>query len=310
MPILQRRFRCAGARRGLGLVEVLVVLAIVCVVGLLILASLPRQRETARLAQCRANLMHIGFALALYEQRAGHLPGVPPLAGPEKTVRPSPLGAMLEELGFNSFVDLKKGKNPPPGKRGTTDLERPVPGFVCPSDPRATSALFSAPVTYRACTGDRPDGQNGVFAPGKTLRVAEVEAADGLAYTAVFAERLVGSGQNEPGMRNYSLVAGPVGPQSCKTPPLSAWRGDAGSSWLGAAWTSTLYNHSLTPNATPSCVAADGQTALMGASSGHADLVHVLILDGSVRPFTTRGNSRIWRALANFNDVATEAPQP
>jgi hypothetical protein len=217
---------------------------------------------------------------------------------------------MLSELGLDSFGALKKGKDAPAKQQVNVDLERPVPGFVCPSDPRATSGLFPAPVSYRACAGDQPQGQTGAFAPGKTLRVADIEAADGLAYTAAFAERLVGSGQNEPGLRNYAIVPGPAGPKACAPQSLSAWRGNAGSSWLGSDWTSTLYNHTLTPNVIPSCAAADGQSAFIGASSAHGNAVHVLILDGSVRPFTTRVDPKIWRGLANFHDLPAPAAKP
>ena len=70
---------------------------------------------------------------------------------------------------------------------------------------------------------------------------------------------------------------------------------DAGSSWAVADWRSTLANHALTPNAGPSCIAADGQTARISASSGHSGLAHGLLLDGSVRAFTDRIDPEVWR---------------
>jgi prepilin-type processing-associated H-X9-DG protein len=294
------------ASRGLGLVEVIVVLVIACLVGLVIIAALPRQREKSRLAQCQANLMQIGMALAQYEQPAGLLPTVPTLGSDGKAVRPSPLGALLDELGVDTVWEVRDPKKPPPKKASRGDFERPVAGFTCPSDPEAKSPPWPAPVNYRATTGDQPDGSNGPFAPGRVVRVADIEAADGLAYTAAFSERLVGSGRKEPGLRNYALVGGPVRPSACLPPSLADWRGDAGSSWLGAGWPSTLYNHSLIPNATPSCIAADGLSAFMGASSGHGDRVYVLLLDGHVRAFTSRIDPKIWRGLANINDQSQE----
>jgi hypothetical protein len=182
-----------------------------------------------------------------------------------------------------------------------------VPGFVCPSDPKATSALFPASISYRATTGAAPDGRDGAFAPGRQVPLPAIEAADGLAYTAAFAERLVGSGRNEPGLGNYTLVRGPVTDQGCLPPQPSAWRGDAGSNWVASDWKSTLYNHLRPPGASPSCLADDARTASMNASSGHVDGVNVLIFDGSVRTMTPRIDLNIWRAWAAF---AEPKPEP
>jgi type II secretory pathway pseudopilin PulG len=292
----------SSARRGLGLVEVIVVVAIVALIALMIVAALPRQRENARVAGCMMNLSQIGRALAAYDQRTGQYPPVTALGGY------SPLAEMLGELGQPDFLSLGDPKKSPPLGTSKAIVERPIPGFTCPSDPRATEAVFPAPVSYRATTGDGTDGRNGPFAPGHPTRRADVEAGDGLAYTAAFAERLVGDGTNEPSLRNFAVVGGTVGEEGCPTPPAIAWRGDAGASWISADWQSTLYNHSLPPNGAPSCVSADGQGVRMGASSAHADRVHVLLLDGSVRPFTPRVDLKVWRGLANIHDSAQAVP--
>ncbi|MHC5544417.1 H-X9-DG-CTERM domain-containing protein, partial [Singulisphaera rosea] len=72
-------------------------------------------------------------------------------------------------------------------------------------------------------------------------------------------------------------------------------------------WRSTLYSHASTPNASPSCVAQDGRSAYIGASSGHPDGVNVLNFDGSVKVYTPRVSPKIWRDLATPN--APEAPK-
>ena len=74
------------------------------------------------------------------------------------------------------------------------------------------------------------------------------------------------------------------------------WHGDAGSSWVVADYRSTLYNHALLPNAPLSCVAADGQTAFMGASSGHVRGVNLLMLDGSVKLVLPTIDRRVWKS--------------
>jgi type II secretory pathway pseudopilin PulG len=294
-------------QRGLGAVEVVVVAVIVALVGLAILASLPRHRELARSAGCQANLMQIGRALALYQQSSGQLPTVPPLGS---TIATSPLAAMLGELGLSDFTGLKPSQSSPEGRVHVPVVERPLPGLTCPSDTLAVAGIFPAPISYRATTGDRTGGQTGPFAPGRLVTIADVEAGDGLAYTAAFAERLVGNHQPVSYLGNYALVPGPVSDLGCPRALDSAWQGDAGSSWLTSGWRSTLYNHVLTPNATLSCVATDRRSAAIGASSHHPGRVYVLLLDGGVRAFTPRVDTKIWRALANFDDSKAYAAQP
>ena len=139
--------------------------------------------------------------------------------------------------------------------------------------------MFSAPISYRAVTGDSPSGENGAFAPGRTISLSEVEAADGLSFTAGFSERLVGDNQpSHASLNNYQVVNGRLSRPGC---PVNAdpasWRGDAGSSWRASDYRSTLYNHALPPNGQPSCLASDGKSAFMGASSGHARGVNLLL---------------------------------
>src|SRR4029077_14164199 len=106
----------------------------------------------------------------------------------------------------------------------------------------------------RGNTGDTPDGRGGPFAVGRTTNLAEVEGADGAAFTAAFGERLVGDGRaGGPSLSGYARVPGPVGESGCPEAPGPSWLGDAGSSWLLSDWRSTLYNH-LPPPRAGSCL--------------------------------------------------------
>ena len=299
----------AEGRRGVSLPEVVVVLAILTVLVLVALVALPRQRETARTASCRRNLMQIGVALALYDRSEGTLPAVPALSA---TPQPGggPLRALLDALALPDLVGLNDPERPPERRPGQIPGERPVPGFVCPSGSfPAPPAAFPAPVSYRAAAGDGPAGRNGGFAPGRPSRLSDVAEGDGLAYTAAFSERLPGNGAASPGAFNYRRVAGPLGDAGCSPAPVGAWRGDAGTSWAEASWRSTLYNHALTPNAAPSCVADDGATAFVGASSGHTGGVNVLSFDGSVRTVSPTVAPPVWKALATTRSDAGPPPQ-
>ena len=273
--------------------------AIVLATFLFLLMLIPRQRESARLAGCRQNLMQIGRAAALYDPGGGTLPAV-------ELGAQGPLAQIIAALGVTDFRALDPNASRPQAS-GAQPTERPVQGFVCASDPNALRGIHPAPVSYRATTGDAPDGANGAFAPGRHTRFAAIEAADGTGYTALFSERLVGDGRpGVPAAWNYATVGAPIRGAECADG--GTWHGDAGASWLRAEWRSTLYTHALPPNAARSCIADDGRTALMGASSGHVAGVNVLFADLGVRTFTPRIDPRLWREWAAFADPPARAP--
>ncbi len=287
--------------RGVSLVEVLIVIAVVLVVSMMLAMAIPRSRENARLATCTNNLAKIGGSLALYDNAFTHLPSMPKPG--ERG--PGPLSIVAAHSGFGDFgygFALKSKSGPLfPGFPGG----HPVEGFICPSDTFFSKKLrFLAPTSYRACTGPSTDGVGGVFPFGGTVSTEEVEKAAGKDFTAAFAERRFGSGSGPFSPANdYRLVPGPIGPDACPEGPAESWRGDAGSSWESADWTSTLYNHAMPPNGSPSCLATDGRSARMGASSNHANRVNVLMVGGSVRGFTTTVDREVWR---KFGGVSVE----
>jgi hypothetical protein len=297
--------RCRRLRpcSGLSIADVVVLLVLVGVVALVLLMGVSRAREQARLVGCRKNLAQIGFALALHDQIHGHLPKIGRLGPPEGAAErqsPGPLKVLLEALALPDLTDLRDRTSRPEPRPGQVPGEVPVPGFVCASDPNALSGRFRAPISYRGATGDNLRGDNGVFAPGSALSFAAIEARDGLSYTAAFSERLVGD--NQPGHAvpiNFQVLPFPLPSGGC--PRLSdpaVWRGDAGSSWIAAGYPSTLYNHALPPNGQPSCVATNGRSAYLGASSGHVAGINLLLLDGSVSTIRPAISPKVWRDFA------------
>jgi hypothetical protein len=303
--------RAPAGRRGITVVEVLALAFVIIVVAFVLLMAVPRAREQARLTGCRRNLGQIGFGLALYDQMHQHLPTVAELAAldtPRLQRAPAPLQVLIESLQLPDLTELNDPRNAPRPRPGEVPGEMPVPGFVCASDPNALAGNFRAPVSYRGATGDSALGENGIFAPGRTIGLKEVEAGDGASYTAAFSERLVGDNRNgHVTLADYAALAGAVSDQGCPADTgREAWRGDSGSSWKWCDYRSTLYNHGLRPNGRPSCLALDGQTAQMGASSGHTRGVHLLLLDGTVTLVRPEINQKIWREFARLNPPSPE----
>jgi hypothetical protein len=299
----------APRRPGLTRADIVVLLVLIGVTALLVLMGLSRAREQARLAGCTRNLSQIGFALAIYDQMHGQLPGVgTPVPPGDRAAAdsPGPLKMLLESLDLPDLTELRDPKTRPKGRPGGVPGEMPVPGFVCAGDPNALAGRLQAPISYRAATGDGPRGDNGPFAPGRSWSLAAIEARDGLGYTAAFSERLVGrGGEGLESLPSYRIVTPPLSDAGCPAPEgQGRWKNDAGSSWIASDYRSTLYNHALTPNARPSCIGADGRAAFMGASSGHVRGINLLRLDGSVSLTLPSIAPQVWRELAAIRDAA------
>jgi hypothetical protein len=282
-------------RRGTTPGEILVVLAIIVIVGLMLMTTLPRQREVARGAACRRNLGQIGAALVLYGQTRGHLP----------IVRDSgPLEALRRGLGIDDFEGLSRTKPKVPRPVGPPIAPHRVAGFLCPSDRVAMNARGVAPTSYRATAGDDREGSNGPFAFGTARSLDQIEQGEGLGYTSAFCERLVGDGKHGvESLSGYRMVPGPVAVDGCPPGASANWRGDAGHDWGRAGWVDSLYNHAMPPGAATSCVAADGRTAHMVASSGHAEGVHLLRFDTTVGVITPRVDPGVWKRLGRLGDL-------
>jgi hypothetical protein len=267
---------------------------------------MPRSREQARLLSCQKNLGQIGKALAIYHQLEHQLPLIVTLEGidePHQAKSPGPLRTVLDTLQLPDLTGLADQETPPSALPGQVPGEMPVPGFVCTSDPNATAGLFRAPISYRATTGDSTAGENGLFAPGRVIKLQDVTETDGLSYTSAFSERMVGDNKaDSQSLGNYRVVPGPLAGTGCPGDVGDTHRrGDAGSSWNWADYRSTLYNHALVPNHRSSCLAIDGQTAFIGASSGHVRGVNLLLLDGSVSLVTPAIDPKNWKEFARIS---------
>jgi prepilin-type processing-associated H-X9-DG protein len=142
------------------------------------------------------------------------------------------------------------------------------------------------------------------------ISMQQIQARDGLSFTAAFSERLVGDNlANHVAACNYTIAQGPLPAGACPpSPDLSTWRGDAGSSWILPDYRSTLYNHALPPGSRSSCIDGDGRSAFMGASSGHVQGVNLLFLDGRVTVVRPTIDLKIWKEFARIGSLETDSP--
>jgi hypothetical protein len=294
-------------RAGLALIEVVIVAVILAVAVLCVMLMAPRRREESRDLSCRINLAGIGRAAAQYDQSVGALPTMTAdLARPPRDS--GPLAAMARVVGTSEIG--RPGPARPKGAalRGEVWTGGRVPGWVCPADRAAIERPFPVPVSYRAVTGDTEDGAGGPFGVGRGPSLAAIESSKGLAFTALFTERLVGPGQDgTPGPTAWVVVEGPVRLDATATTTTpDAWHGDAGSNATVADWVSTLINFAARPESAPILISLDRLSAVVPASSAHESGVHALMADGSARVVTNRVDPSVWRAMARLGDREVE----
>lgn len=286
---------------GLTLPEVLLLVAICVMVVLFLLMRLPRGREEARTTSCLSNLNQIGQSLAYYVESTGAYPVNDSWTAPNAPSGSSILVKLRDQGDLWGFVDVK---NQVEGKSNRKKGEKPAQpaGLRCPSDRSEGSPASS---NYRANAGSEPEGRSGPFAIGKGVTPAEVEAADGVAFTAAFAERLIGSGSAGRSPANYFEVdsCGALVREKLVSPGSDpVWKSDTGHDWSRGDWVMGLYHHGMRPGEPVSAVAVKENCGAIGSSSGHTGLVHVLLLDGSARSWRDSVDDKVWRRLGSFRD--------
>ena len=279
-------------RRGLTLVEALVVVSILGVLIGLILPAVQAAREAGRKVQCVNNLRQIGIALAAHHASEGRYPaGIRP-TGTSRSGEPFAWGGLSPQCMLLPYLDqsplfnsLNIPQFPQPlsprpsstahGVENATSAATVVSTFLCPSD----WDQLRPGNNYRGCVGIGPGFGSGNGLPSEGVFAGLVQwslrdVADGASQTIAFAERLRGSGSPKGFDRRRDLWFTGEGPllgypddpgvmaTSCRTltassPPSRATT--LGKSWIAGRFDDTTYNHVFGPNdSAADCSAAPG----------------------------------------------------
>jgi type II secretory pathway pseudopilin PulG len=338
-------------RKGFTAVELFAAIAVIGLLVALLLPAVQAARETARAVNCKNNLRQIGLACHQYEEVHRMFPGwrhsgygkpPDPAEAPFADIRASHNSVLSQLLPYLDqaalYDELNASKvfvpNEPQRDRHEWDvlftvIRRPVKVFLCPSD----GGRLRPGNNYRGCFGsgpvyknsaEFPDSGNGFFSQvadmvGKAYAIKPQTISDGLAQTAMFSERLTGSGSDgrfDPrrDATHLLVMATTIGPTVARCRQMQELReAGQGSHYAGCGWSwiqtgiaHTLYNHCMPPNSgVADCFHFPVPDGAVTARSGHPEGVHVCFGDGGVRFIGDAVDTTVWRALATRNGGET-----
>lgn len=324
-------------RRGVTLVELLVVVAILATTIGLLLPAVQTARETARRSTCSNNLRQLCLAAANHESARGRFPiGAESRQWDERPDFPhqffrwsllAHLSPYYEEerllrsldLTVPLYIGLSPGDIAPQNK---SIVKLTVPLFLCPSDIAMPVAELFGPTNYAGCTGSGIDGgtpfeTDGVYGVNSNTRPRDIR--DGLSKTVAFSESMLGAGPKATTSRDGIEVAtgygftfvSPLTSAACQRPFYYNFTDLRGFSWANGEYRTTLYNHHGGPNAeTLDCLSALMNTAdksrmyagygWRSARSRHRGGVGVGMADGAVRFVADSIDPAVWSAAATI----------
>lgn len=312
------------SRRGISLIEVLVVLVVIAILIALLLPGVQSSRETARRLQCHANLKQIGLAIHAYEASHRRIPASETMGfGWQALILPEiDQGPLFQSIDFSTGYNQKH-----PAGRVV------IPLYLCPSESTPSTTIpLTARTSYAANggTGLLDRGYNGVFEPAHTypdfrwqarsVRFADI--TDGMTHTAMTSEFQMGNKSSELLRVTWNLISSydtvaELSNACCnETPRLNAIGGPFGDPWAhGFAWLSgdpgnSVYNHAMPPFQ-PSCYNGTGvPTGVYTAASTHPGGVNLLLADGSVHFVASHIDAGIWRSLGSRNGNEADQFEP
>jgi prepilin-type N-terminal cleavage/methylation domain-containing protein len=324
-------------RTAFTLIELLVVIAIIAILIGLLLPAVQKVREAAARLKCQNNLKQISLAVHNYESANGHFPPSmqAPIGSTFVTNNGSwsvhgRILSYIEQGNAGVLVNLELAWDQ---QLATGVPQTRIPVFLCPSEvndtvrtnangpfvyPNNYGFNFGTWLIWNPATGQ---GGDGVFFPNAKLRPTSI--TDGLSNTLMLSEVKAFT----PYSRNIPSAVSPIPPTSAAE--VATLVAAAPDKKMGPSindntghteWPDGRVHHSgfttvLTPNtAVPSGMAgvrdeADVNTmqegrsasvptyAAITARSYHAGMVHVALMDGSVRSVRNEIPLATWRAL-------------
>ena len=307
--------------RGITLLEVIVVLAVIGLLASLLLPAVQQARQSARGIECRNHLRQIGIAAQNHVDQHGRFPA---------NAFPLQLLPFLEQHALADRVEKEVTSltMDPVTVPQIPYLEgAAIPAYQCPVDPLSSEVRGLVP-NYLINSGTGFAGSDDgmyTFAPS-LVGVRPRDITDGLSQTVAFNERLIAIGHegydqlDDPDTRRRVMALTDAMQQAaqldvfadtCRDHPV--WIPTFPPPCYLSFGCRPSVNHIMTPNSN-SCYNGFGDTgnmeyAAVTATSLHRGGVHSLMADGAVRFVNENIDRAVWRAVgtrAGGEPVASE----
>ncbi len=312
-------------RRGITLIEIMVVTAVIGMLAILGVAGVMAAREQSRKTVCANHLRQIGQALQAHATDNGTLP---PGKSPNSYSFLVPLLPYLDQRTIYNAINFSADAFPGSDASGINQTvgNTSLSVLLCPSDPGSAGNPSATSYAGNRGRGVQTYGYDGAFPLESDGPIGYSAFRDGTGTTAAVAEWVLGGelatrlqvcdarrstfdtpvSYSEP--QDIEKFAGACHSVALNQPKLNLL--GKGESWISGEFSYTLYNHTLPPD-DKSCT--NGGLVQQGAwTSGslHGGAVNTLFVDGHVRPTSDRISLPIWRANGSRNGGEVLGQQP
>ena len=319
-------------RRAFTLIELLVVIGIIAILISLLLPAVQSARAAVRRMSCKNNLKQIGLALHNYLEVFSVFPpsfcadGPSGTGGGEWSLQARIL-PYLDQANLQNLIDFKRSYGGGDAASLTVRTTR-VPIYLCPSETNdrartGSNGPIHYPLNYAFNAGtwqvyDPKTGRggNGAFYPNGKTRPADF--TDGTSNTLGFSEvkaftPYLRDGGNAPAMH-------PSSPDQISAMGGTFKISSGHTEWVDGRVHQTGFTTTFTPNTFVPHFSGGKQydidytscredkscnrvvRAAVTARSFHEGIVHVLLMDGSVRPVSETIDHDVWHNLGSRND--------